>query len=165
VRRVRKRAIWVNIPFGGVAFTESAGTQLLVVGEDWEAQFSGLANERAVLRAIVGQITIQGTTGGTNGTTGFFGIYIRDNDLAATPPVFTTTGMSEVDWLHVGAFGTTGTVVGQTMASLAHRDVRVKAKRRLQSKDSISIVAQYGADAASPAGVLGGLLRFLIARD
>ena len=40
VRRPRKRAIWVNIPFGGVAFTESVGNQVLLVPEDWEASFT-----------------------------------------------------------------------------------------------------------------------------
>jgi len=161
----RKRAIWINIPFGSVAFTEAAGNQALVVAEDWEAQFSGLANETAVLRAIVGDVTIQQTTVGTAGTTGFWGIYIADNNNT-TAPAFTVAGMSELDWLHVGAFGTAGTLVTATGAQpINSLKVATKARRRLKSRDTIYIVGQYGADAAAPAASLGGLLRFLIARD
>ena len=54
-------------------FTESIGQQLLLVGEDWEAQFTGLANERAVLRAIVGEIVVVQTTAGTAGGNFFWG--------------------------------------------------------------------------------------------
>ena len=40
MRVPRKRAIWVNIPFGGVNFSEVAGEQLLLLPEDWEASFT-----------------------------------------------------------------------------------------------------------------------------
>jgi len=163
--RPRKRAIWVNIPFGAVAFTETLGAQRLVIGEDWEAQFTGIANESAILRAVVGQITIQQTTVGTHGTTAFWGLYIQDHN-ATVNPSFTTTGMSEVSWLTTGAFGTTSSISSSSTSALeATRDVNVRAKRKLTSRDSIYIAAQYGSDAAAPAGVLGGILRFLIARD
>jgi len=166
VRRTgtRKRAIWVNIPFGSIAFTETVGTQLLVVPEDWEAQFSGASNETAVLRAVVGDLGIEQTTVGTTGGNGFFGIYIADKD-ATVPPTFSVAGMADSDWLHVGAFGTASTLVTQTSASLSHRAIQIRAKRRLKSRDAIYVAAQYGTDAAAPAGVLYGMLRFLIARD
>jgi len=38
-------------------------------------------------------------------------------------------------------------------------------KRKLTSKDAIYIVGQIAADAASPTARVGGILRFLIARD
>ena len=68
-RRVvaRKRAIWVNIPFGSVPYTESSGNQLLLVPEDWEASFTGLTQKSASLRAIVGEITLQPTAGTAGG--------------------------------------------------------------------------------------------------
>jgi len=53
VRATRKRAIWVNIPFV-FTFTETAGNQLLVSPEDWEASFTALSFEKATLRAIRG---------------------------------------------------------------------------------------------------------------
>ena len=166
VRRApRKRAIWCNIPFGAVAFTESAGNQALLVPEDWEASFTGLSNERAVLRTIVGEVTIQQTVAGTLGTTGFWGIYMAGNDSPAAP-AWTVTGMSDVDWLHVGSFGTQSTVSATSnLYSIAARQVHVKSKRKISTRDSIYICGQYGADAASPAAVLGGILRFLVARD
>ena len=40
----RKRAVWVNIPFGSVAFSEVVGNQDLLVPEDWEASFTGLTS-------------------------------------------------------------------------------------------------------------------------
>jgi len=162
--RLRKKAVWINIPFGNVAFTETVGSQVLVLPEDWEAQFSGQANETAVLRAIVGDIGVLQTVVGTTGGNGFFGIYINDKD-ATVPPTFSVAGMADADWLHTGAFGTASTLVTQTSASLSHRPVAFRAKRRLKSRDAIYIAAQFGTDAASPAGTLYGLLRFLIARD
>jgi len=164
--RPRKKAIWVNIPFGSVVFTESAGAQALLVPEDWEAQFTGLANERAVLRTIQGEVTIQQTAVATVGLTGFWGIYIAGEDRP-TPPVFTVAGMSDVDWLHVGAFGAQGTLSSASaVLSNGARPVSTRAKRKLSSRDTVYIVAQFGADAsANPIGLLGGVLRFLIARD
>jgi len=164
-RSPRKRAIWVNIPFGGVAFSESVGNQTLLVPEDWEASFTGLANERAVLRAIVGEIVIQQTVIGTLGGNCFWGIYMAGIDKA--PPVFTTTGMSDVSWLRTGVRPTAGSVAATAnqATNLFTQVIDVSAKRKLDSNSEISICAQYGADAASPAGVLSGILRFLVARD
>lgn len=167
VRRVaRKRPVWVNIPFGAVSFTESVGVQLLLTGEDWEAQYTGLNNEHSVLRAIVGEFQLVQTTVGTLGTTCFWGIYRQDNN-ATVNPAFTTSGMSEVDWLRVGCFPTAASVTAT--ANQASRiftvPIDIGVKRRISSRDGIFICAQYGSDAAAPAGVLGGILRFLVARD
>ena len=166
VRRPRKRAIWVNIPFGGVAFTESVGNQVLLVPEDWEASFTGLGNEQAVLRAIVGEIVLQQTTVGTAGGNYFWGIYIAGANETAVPS-FTTSAMSEVDWLRVGARGTTGSITSSVLQStmLSSQPIEIRAKRKLKSRDQISICAQFANDAATPAGVLSGILRFLVARD
>jgi len=163
---VRKKAIWVNIPFGAVAFTETLGNQLLLTGEDWEAQFTGLANESAVLRAIVGELQLVQTTVGTLGTTLFYGLYRQDNN-ATVVPAFTTSGMSEVDWLRVGVFPTAASVTATAnqASKLFTVPVDIRAKRRITSRDGIFFCAQYGADVAAPAGIAGGLLRFLIARD
>jgi len=164
-RGPRKRAIWVNIPFASVAFSESVGTQGLVVPEDWEAQFAGSSNETAVLRAVVGQITWSQTAVGTAGGTGYWGIYINDKD-ATVAPTFSVAGMADADWLHVGARAISGSVTATLVASIqSHQEVAIRAKRRLKSRDTIWIAAQFGADAASPTGTLGGLLRFLISRD
>jgi len=162
----RKRAIWCNIPFGLVQFTESAGAQLLLTAEDWEAQFTSLANERAVLRAIVGNVTIQQTTVGTLGGTLFWGIYMTDANVTTTP-VFTQTGMSEWDWLLTGCRPTSSSVTATAQQSSLDfvNPINIKAKRRMTSQDEIRIVFQYAADVAAPAGVAGGLLRFLVARD
>jgi len=164
-RGPRKRAIWVNIPFGNVVFTESVGRQLLLVPEDWEASFTGLANESAVLRAIVGQIVFSQTTAGTLGGNLFWGIYLAGIDKA--PPVFTTTGMSDVSWLRCGARATASSVTSSitTTTFMGTEDVHIVSKRKLTTNSQIAIVAQYGADVASPAGSIGGILRFLIARD
>jgi len=160
----RKRGMWINIPFGAVAFTESVGNQLLLTPEDWEAQFAGNGIESATLRTIQGQITIQQTVVGTLGTTGFWGIYMADKD-ATVVPTFTVANMGDNVWLTTGAFGTQGTLSSINNVVLSHRPVSVKAKRKLTSRDALYICAQYGADAAAPAGVLGGLLRFFVARD
>jgi len=162
----RKKAIWVNVPFGAVAYTESAGNQLLLVPEDWEAQFTGLANETCSLRAIVGEITLQQTVVGTAGGNAFWGIYVSDKD-ATVVPSFSTSGMADVDWLRTGIRATTASITASVLqsTSLSVIPVAVKAKRKLKSRDSVYIVAQFASDAAAPAGVLSGLLRFLIARD
>jgi len=161
----RKRAVWCNIPFGGVNFTESIGVQLLLTPEDWEAQFSGNANEKATLRAIVGNITIQQTAVGTAGTTGFWGIYASSKGATVTPS-FTVAGMGDVDWLLTGSLGiSTSVTTSLTSAQGAVLPINIRAKRKLDSNKAIFIAAQYGSDAASPAGVIGGLLRFLVARD
>jgi len=164
-RGARKRAIWVNIPFGGVAFTETVGRQLLLVPEDWEATFTGLANEHAVLRAVVGEVVFYQTTVGTAGGNFFWGIYLAGIDKAV--PVFTTTGMSDVSWLRTGARATGSSVSASALQSshLLSQSIDIKAKRKLDTNSQISICAQYGADAASPAGVMSGILRFLVARD
>jgi len=162
----RKKAIWVNIPFGAVAFTETAGTQILLVGEDWEAQFTGLANEHAVLRTVVGDLCLKQTTVGTEGGNFFWGLYIQDNN-ATVPPSFTTTGMSEVDWLHVGARPTSSSVTASINTTLENgtEHVAIKTRRRISSRDSVFLVCQFASDAASPAGIASGVLRFLVARD
>lgn len=164
-RRPRKKAIWVNIPFGSVAFSETAGSQLLLTPEDWEAQFSGTGNETAVLRAIVGEITWQQLAVGTAGTTAFWCIYVNDKD-ATVVPTFTVADLGDIDILRVGAIGTSNSVTNSLSATaLSGIKIDIRAKRRLKSRDAIRIVAQFGADAATPTGVLGGILRFLIARD
>ena len=166
-RRVvaRKRAVWVNIPFGGVNFTESVGAQLLLVPEDWEASFTGLTNERAVLRAIVGQVNFSQTAVGTAGGNMFWGIYLAGIDKAI--PVFTTTGMSDVSWLRTGVRATSSSISATLVATgeQAITNINIKAKRKLDTNSQITICAQYGSDAAAPAGIMSGLLRFLIARD
>jgi len=161
----RKRAIWVNIPFGGVAYTETVGRQLLLVPEDWEATFTGLANERAVLRAVVGEVVFSQTVVGTAGGNFFWGIYLAGIDKAV--PVFTTTGMSDVSWLRCGARATTASITSSVLQStmLSSQAIDIKAKRKLDTNSQISICAQYGADAASPSGTMSGILRFLVARD
>lgn len=163
----RKRAIWVNVPFSGVAFTETVGSQVLMVPEDWEAQFSGNAAEKCVLRAVRGEITWQQTSVGTAGTTGFWGLYVSGTAESGTAmTAWTQAGMSKVDWLRTGAFGiSTSVTTSLTSALQARLPIDVKAKRRLTSRDSITICAGFASDAASPGGVLGGILRFLVARD
>jgi len=163
----RKRAIWINIPFAATAYTESAGAQLLLTAEDWEAQFTSLANERAVLRAIVGEIYLyQTVVSTTSGVPTFWGIYMTDANVTTTP-VFTTVGMSEWDWLRTGVVPCTTSVTASV--NQASRmwviPINIKAKRRMTSQDEIRIVAQVGSDAGSPAGTINGLLRFLVARD
>ena len=152
VRRTgtRKRAIWVNIPFGGVNFSETAGEQLLLLPEDWEASFTGLSNERAVLRAIVGQVVFAQTVAGTAGNNIFWGLYM--SGLGAATPVFTTTGMSDVSWLRTGVRAVTSVVTNTQIMALGDyaQEIEVKAKRKLDSSLKISLVAQYGADAAAP---------------
>jgi len=162
----RKKAVWINIPFGGVNYTESVGEQVLLVPEDWEASFTGLQNEQATLRAIVGEIIFSQTVVGTLGGNLFWGIYIKGANETAVP-VFTTSGMSEVLWLRTGARSTSSVLTDSKGANTwgAVEPIEIKAKRKLTSATQISICAQFGADAASPAGVIGGLLRFLIARD
>jgi hypothetical protein len=161
----RKRPIWVNIPFGGVNFSETVGRQLLMVPEDWEASFTGLANERAVLRAIVGEVVFSQLAVGTAGGNFFWGIYAAGIDKAV--PVFTTTGMSDVRWLRTGARATSSVVTqsATVFSSLMSQQIDVRAKLALTSNMQLSICAQYGADAASPAGMMSGILRFLVARD
>lgn len=166
VSRPRKKAVWVNIPFGGVAYSEVLGNQVLLVPEDWEASFTGLTIEQATLRAVVGQIVLAQSAAGTIGTPLFWGIYINGANETAVP-AFTTSGMSEVDWLRTGCRATASSVSSSvtTTTFMGTEDIAIKAKRKLRSRDQISICAQFGADAASPAGVLSGILRFLIARD
>jgi len=164
-RAPRKRAIWVNIPFGDVAFTEVVGAQLLLTAEDWEAQFGGNANETAVLRRIVGTIVVNQTVAGTAGEVGFLMIYISDKD-ATVVPSFTTSDLGDIDIMHVDAYRTASSVTDSLTAGALHRYViDIKAKRRLKSRDAIRLCLQFAADAASPAGKAGGILRFLVARD
>jgi len=166
VRRApRKRAVWVNIPFGNVAFTESVGNQLLLVPEDWEASFTGLTNEHAVLRAVVGEVCFMQTAVGTAGGNWFWGIYVAG--IGKSAPVFTTTGMSDVSWLRTGARSTASAVTGtlNQMGDLFSAPINIKAKRKLDTNTQISMCAQFASDAASPAGFFSGILRFLIARD
>jgi len=168
VRRVgtRKRAVWINIPFGGISFSETVNTQQLVVPEDWEAQFSGNSNETAVLRAVVGQFVWQQTVVGTAGGQGYWGIYIADKD-ATVVPTFSVAGMADVDWLRTGCRPTASAVTDSKGACTwsAVEPIEIRAKRRMKSRDAIYLAAQFGTDAASPAGLFSGLLRFLVARD
>jgi len=164
--RLKKRAVWVNIPFGAVAFTESVGNQVLLVPEDWEASFTGLTQEGAVLRAVVGELVFQQTVVGTAGGNYFWGIYIAGANETAVP-VFTTSGMSEVVWMRTGCRATSSVLTDSKGACTwgATQPIELKVKRRITTRDQISICAQFGSDAASPAGVINGLLRFLVARD
>jgi len=166
VRGARKRAVWINIPFASVAFTESVGNQVLLVPEDWEASFTGLSIESATLRAIVGQLVFTQTVVGTAGGTFFWGIYMAGANETAVP-VFTTSGMSEVIWLRTGCRPTSSVLTDSKGANTwgAVEPIDIKAKRKLTSASQISICAQFGSDAAAPAGVIGGLFRFLVARD
>jgi len=159
----RKRAIWINIPFL-FSFSETAGNQLLLSPEDWEAQFTALGMEKATLRAIRGVLWWQQTVAGTIATSGaFWGIYKTDITNTAAP-VWTVTGLGTQDWLHTDAFCIQGTVSG-TNTAIQRRDMKIVTKRKLTSKDAIYICGQIGADAASPAANVGGILRFLVARD
>jgi len=166
VRGPRKRAIWVNIPFSAVTFSETVNTQQLVVPEDWESQFSGNANETCVLRAIVGELVWSQTAVGTAGGNGFWGIYVADKD-ATVVPTFSVAGMSDVSWLRTGSRKTSASITASAIEQtfVGTQPIAVKSKRKLSSRDAIYIAAQFGTDAASPAGTLGGLLRFLIARN
>lgn len=167
-RAPRKRAIWINIPFSTVAYTEVAGAQLLLTPEDWEAQFTALGMERATLRAIVGEIYLfQTVVSTTPGIPTFWGIYRDSVGAAAVLPAFTVTGMGQVDWLLTGVIANATTVTASTIQA-QHQNVipiRIKTKRKLTSQDQIKIIAQIGSDAGSPAGTINGLLRFLVARD
>ena len=166
-RALKKRAVWINIPFGNVTFTETVGNQVLLVPEDWEASFTGLAIESATLRAVVGQLTFKQTAIGTAGGNYFWGLYLRGQTDTAVP-VFTTAGMSENIWLRTGARATVTTVTDSLAGATntwAVEDINIKVKRKLTSMVEICLCAQFGADAASPSGAIGGLLRFLVARD
>jgi len=165
-RAPRKRAVWINIPFGGVAFTESVGNQDLLFPEDWEASFTGLSIESATLRAVVGQLCFKQTVVGTVGGNFFWGLYMAGSNETAVP-VFTTTGMSENQWLRTGCRPTATAITDSLAANTwqAVEPIEIKAKRKLTSATKISICAQFGADAVAPAGIIGGLLRFLVARD
>jgi len=161
----KKQAVWVNIPFQGVTFTETVGGTELMVAEAWEAQFTGLAYERAVIKAIRGYVTVQQGVVGTNATSSaYWGLYLADGGGAITV-AFTVSGMSEVRWLHTAAVGVAGTLVTQTSAAIMNFPIDVRAKARITSRDSLYIAGQVGTDAASPGFTLGGLLRVLVARD
>jgi len=164
-RTPRKRAVWINIPFGGVAFTEAVGNQDLLLPEDWEASFTGLTQERAVLRAVVGDINFVQQTAGTAGGNFFWGIYLAGANETAVP-TFTTSGMSEVTWLWTGSRPTSSVITQTMIIPMAEPDrIHIVSKRKLDTRTKVAICAQYGADAASPSGILTGLLRFLVARD
>jgi len=164
----RKRAIWVNIPFSSVAYTEVAGAQLLLTPEDWEAQFTALGMEHALLRAVVGEIYLfQTVVSTTAGIPTFWGIYKESVGAAAVLPAFTVTGMGQVDWLLTGC-QPNGTTVTASTIQTQHNvvvPIKIKTKRKLTSQDQIKIIAQVAADAGAPAGTINGLLRFLISRD
>jgi len=165
-RGTRKRAVWINIPFGSVNFSESVGDQLLLTPEDWEASFTGLTQEGAVLRAVVGELVFKQTVVGTNGGNYFWGIYLVGAN-ATVVPTFTTSGMSEVIWMRTGCRPTSSAITDSLASNTwqAVQPIDLKVKRRITTRDEIHICAQFGSDAASPAGVIGGLLRFLVARD
>jgi len=160
---LRKKALWVNIPFT-MTIAEASSFQVLVLPEYWEAQFSGENNETAVLRAVRGQIMYQQTAAGTLGRGFFWGLCIQDVNATVTP-TFSISGMAEVDWLWTGMFAAQATPAG-TVAALQHEYMDVKAKRRLKSRDAIVLVGQSEPDAAAaPVANINGILRFLIARD
>lgn len=161
-RGPRKRAIWVNIPFT-MTFSETANNQLLLTPEDWEAQFTALSMERATLRAVRGVLYWHQTVAGTLGSPAFWGIYVTDIANTA-PPVWTVTGLGTQDWLHTDCFCVQGTLSG-TNAAIQRREIEVKSKRKLTSKLAIYLGGQIGADAATPTATIGGILRFLVARD
>jgi len=96
----------------------------------------------------------------------YWGLYIADKD-ATVAPTFSIAGMADSDWLRTGCRGTSSSVTDSINAHTwaATQTIAVKARRRLKSRDAIYIAAQFGSDAASPAGSMSGLLRFLIARD
>jgi hypothetical protein len=162
-RGPRKRAVWCNIPFV-FTFSETAGNQVLLVPEDWEASFTALQFEKATLRAVRGVVWWHQTAAGTLATAAcYWGIYkTAIADTAA--PVWTVTGMGTKDWLHTDSFAVQGTLSG-TNAAIQRRDMDIKTKRKLTSQDSLYICGQIGADAASPTVNVGGILRFLVARD
>jgi len=167
-RGTRKRAVWVNIPFGNLGYSETANALILLTPEDWEASFTGLTNESATLRAIVGQIHIVQNTAGTRGGDMFWGIYMHGaSDI--TVPTFSTSGMSEYTWLRTGSRAVSSVITdGLQMSQIycAVEEINIKARRKLTSAVNISICAQFGADpGAAPTGIIGGLLRFLVARD
>jgi len=164
VRRApRKRAIWINIPFV-FSFSETAGNQLLLSPEDWEAQFTALGMEKATLRAIRGVLWWHQTAAGTLATSAaFWGIYKTDITNTAAP-VWTVTGLGTQDWLHTDSFCVQGTLSGTT-AALQRVEMRIVTKRKLDSKSAIYICGQIGTDAATPTANVGGILRFLVARD
>jgi len=159
-RVARKRPIWVNVP-GALSFTETAGTQAIMVPEDWEVAFSGNANEQAVLRTIQGNLSYSQATTATQGVQGFAGLYIADKN-ATVAPTFSTTGMDDVDWLHVWNFAPQATV-SSANNPMQKWDVDIRAKRRLKSRDTVYLVAQFGADGvANPSATLGFMLRLLV---
>jgi len=163
VRTARKRAIWVNIPFI-TQFTETAGNGLLLSPEDWEAQFTALGMEHATLRAVRGVVWWHQTAAGTLATSAaYWGIY-RTAIADTAAPVWTVTGLGTKDWLHTDSFCVQGTLSG-TNAAIQRREMNIKTKRKLSSQDAIYICGQIGADAASPTASVGGILRFLVARD
>ena len=169
MRQLRASELSDQHPFSSFIVTETGGEQALLVPEDWEAQFTGLAMERAVLRAVVGQIFFAQTVVGAPGTPLFWGIFLRDvNVPAATAfPVFTVASMGQFTWLWTGARGAADAVTGNLAkgGNTLMENIAIKAKRRLTSQTAIYISAQFGADAGSPAVSIGGLLRFLVARD
>jgi len=168
-RAPRKRAVWVNIPFGSVQVTVTITRQLLLLPEDWEASFTGLTNEQAVLRAIVGELTfVQATacSASNKGAAWFWGLYMAGIDKA-TPP-FTTTGMSDVSWLLTGCRAQSPDVTSSinVCSTIFTQQIHVAAKRKLTTNSQISLASQFGNDASgAPAGVISGIVRFLIARD
>jgi len=93
----------------------------------------------------------------------FWGVYKTDITNTAAP-TWTVTGLGTQDWLHTDSFCIQGTLSG-TNAAIQRRDMLIKTKRKLDSKSAIYICGQIGADAASPSVNVGGILRFLIARD
>ena len=72
--------------------------------------------------------------------------------------------MGTQDWLLTQAVGVQS-AVSSTNVSTQRMEVNIKSKRKLTSKTAIYIGGQVGVDAASPAFTVGGILRFLVARD
>lgn len=158
----RRSAFWVNVPFI-MAFTETAGNQLVLTPEDWEATFSALQFEKALLRAVRGVLWWHQTAAGTLATSSaFWGLY-KTSIADTAAPVWTVTGMGTKDWLKTDAFCIQGTLSG-TNASIQRQEIDIKTKRKLDSNTAIYCCGQIGADAASPSASVGGVLRFLISR-
>jgi len=163
----RKRVLlWVNIPFT-ITFTKTAGGGVLLTPEDWEAQFTGDGNERCTLLAIRGCAAWSQTVVGTNGVPVYWGIFVQDKN-AATVPTWTVAGMADVDWLFTDCHGTQATAVSTTSAgdTIRGRELEIKARRRMSSRDSIWIAGQHSpTDVLAPATNLYGIARFLISRS
>ena len=76
-RAPRKPLVWINIPFGSVAFSKLWATRTSWCPRTGKRASQDSRRKRAVLRAIVGEIVWKQTAVGTAGGNGFWGIYAR----------------------------------------------------------------------------------------